>query len=83
MLERALIHARAALALKECAAGTTSEAERRLLTGLAAIHEGRARAVIRTVRAGIRPAPVARPAGLAARLRAWAPAGLSAWRAGR
>ncbi|GJE18403.1 hypothetical protein [Methylobacterium marchantiae] len=48
MLERALMHVRAAIVLRNCAAGATSDAEHSLLIKVASIHEARARKAIRT-----------------------------------
>ncbi|GJD41389.1 MULTISPECIES: hypothetical protein [Methylobacterium] len=47
MLGRALMHVRAAIALRDCAASAPSDIERHLLMKVAAIHEARARKVLR------------------------------------
>ncbi|WP_019905937.1 hypothetical protein [Methylobacterium sp. 77] len=47
MLERALMHVRAAMALRDCAASARSDVERSLLMKVASIHEARARNVLR------------------------------------
>ena len=54
MLDRALMHVRAAIALRDCAASAPSDVERRLLMKVAAIHEARARKVLHTKQSQVR-----------------------------
>ncbi|MCJ2127609.1 hypothetical protein [Methylobacterium sp. E-045] len=51
MLDRALMHVRAAIALRDCAASAPSDVVRHLLMKVAAIHEARARKVLRASQA--------------------------------
>ncbi|WP_197030993.1 hypothetical protein [Methylobacterium sp. 10] len=51
MLGRALMHVRAAIALRDCAASAPSDVVRHLLMKVAAIHEARARKVLRASQA--------------------------------
>ena len=54
MLDRALMHVRAAIALRDCAASAPSDVERRLLMKVAAIHEARVRKVLHTKQSQVR-----------------------------